>query len=255
MKKLILIALFTILFDVCDAQSFNVEDDRLLGVSTLTIKSFNGCCSKKGFRAKYYFNNKGQAVRSEHFFKRQKRAEYEYKYDSLGNLVYKISIYDSNNKGKLDTINYINYELDSENRIIKKTKWSSPELLWTKEYEDFNEFDQPEKIIHYSSLNPDTITRKINYNQNGQSIRIMTQNEDTLRTNEILDYNEQGDLSYSLLPSFVGKEKEPLAIWVGGRRYAPEEKYKYTYDTKNRWTRKYRIVEDDKVLFEKRTYK
>ena len=64
-----------------------------------------------------------------------------------------------------------------------------------------------------------------------------------------------GDLCYSLIPSIVGKEDEPLAIWFGGNRHAPEERYEYTYDNQNRWTKKYLVYKDKRVLHEKRKYK
>jgi hypothetical protein len=254
MKILTIIALLTLIFDICLAQSFDVENDRLIGVSTLRIKSFNGCCAKKGYRAKYYFNEKGQAVQSENYFKMKKLAKYEYLYDSLDNLTHSIQTYSTNDKNRIDT-NLTQYIYDSKKRIIMKTDWTSTEHSCTEEYEDFNRFDKPKKTILYSSSNTNTSIRKVTYNQNGQLTKIMYQDSDTLRTTEILDYNEQGNLSYSLIPGIVGKEDEPLAIWVGGNRHAPEERYEYTYDNQNRWTEKYVIFKGKKVLLETRNYK
>lgn len=167
MKKLTLITLLTLIFDICLGQSFDVENDRLLGVSILTIESFNGCCSKKGYRAKYYFNDQGQAVKSKNFFRLKKLAEFEYQYDSLGNLTHSIQSYSSNNKDRIDT-KLTKYVFDSNKRTIEKTKWSSSQHSWTEEYEDFNKFDKPTKTISYSSSNRDTSVRFFIYNQNGQ---------------------------------------------------------------------------------------
>lgn len=83
----------------------------------------------------------------------------------------------------------------------------------------------------------------------------MYREADSLRTTEILDYNQQGDLSYSLIPDIVGEEDEPLAIWIGGSRHAPEERYTYVYDNQNRWIKKYVIYKGEKVLLESRKYK
>lgn len=254
MKKLTIIALLTLTIDFCLAQSFDVENDRLPCVSTLTIKSFNGCCAKKGYRAKYYFNENGQAVKSTNYFKLKKLAEYEYLYDSLGNLTHSIQTYSINDKDRIDT-NWTTYTYVSEKRIIEKTDWTSHHHSWTEEYEDFNELDKPTKTIRYSSSNSDTSTKLVNYNQHGQVTKIMYQESDSLRTSEILDYNEHGDVKYSLIPSLVGKEDEPLAIWVGGSRHAHEERYKYTYDDQNRWTEKYVMFNDKRVLLETRKYK
>ncbi len=254
MKKLTIIALLTLTIDFCLAQSFDVENDRIPDVSTLTIKSFNGCCAKEGYRAKYYFNEKGQAVKSTNYFKLKKLAEYEYLYDNLGNLTHSIQTYSINDKDRIDT-NWTTYTYDSEKRIIEKTDWTSPQHSWTEKYEDFNELNKPTKTIRYSSSNSDTSIQLVNYNQYGQVTKIMYQESDSLRTTEILDYNKHGDLKYSLIPSIVGKEDEPLAIWVGGSRHAPEERYKYSYDDQNRWTERYVIFKDKKVLLETRKYK
>ena len=255
MRKLAFIALLSLAFDLCHAQVFDVEKERLLGVSTLDVKSFNSCGAKKGIVAKYYLNDKGQAIKSEHFFKRQKRAEYKYQYDSLGSLIYEISTYDINNVGKVDTVTIHYYEYDSKKRMIKETEGISPMYNWTKIYADFSDFNKPKKVLRYYSTSPDTSTQILEYNQNGQLIRILYFNHDSLKTDEILDYNKQGNLSYSLIPSLVGKENERLAIWVGGTRRAPEERYEYTYDKQNRWKEKYLIYKDKKVLLEKRKYK
>lgn len=254
MKKLTIIALLTMTMNFCLAQSFDVKNDRLPDVSTLTIKSFNECCAKNGYRAKYYFNENGQAVKSINYFKLKKLAEFEYLYDSLGNLTHSIQTYSINGKDRIDT-NWTRYTYDSEKRIIRKTDWTSTGHSCTEEYEDFNELDKPTKTIRYSSLNSDTSIQLVNYNQYGKVTKIMYQESDSLRTTEILDYNEQGDLKYSLIPSIVGKEDEQLAIWIGGSRHAPEERYEYTYDDQNRWTEKYVIFKDQKVLLETRKYK
>ncbi|MBV6484253.1 MAG: hypothetical protein KFKLKKLM_00747 [Flavobacteriales bacterium] len=255
MKILTFIALLSFTFDLCHAQIFDVENERLPEISILEVKSFNGCCAKKGFSAKYYFNDKGQAIKSEQFFRRQKRAEYEYRFDSIGSLIYKISTYNINNLEVVDTVAFYYYAYDSEKRIIKKTSRYSPNSFWTEEYTDFSEFNKPKKVLRYSSTFPDTLIQILEYNQKSKLISIkLFYNNDSLITNEILDYNKQGDLSYSLIPSLVGQENEPLAIWVGGTRHAPEERYEYLYDKQNRWIKKILIYRNKKVLLEKRKY-
>lgn len=255
MRKLTLIALLSFTFDLCNAQIFDVENERLLGISILEVKSFNGCCAKKGFSAKYYFNDKGQAIKSEHFFRRQKRAEYEYRYDSIGSLIYEISTYKINNLEEVDTVTFRYNVYDSEKRLIKKTYRYSPDSFWTEMYTDFSEFNKPKKVLRYSSTFPDTSIQILEYNHKRQLITTkFFYNNDSLITNEILDYNKQGDLSYSLIPSLVGQENEPLAIWVGGTRHAPEERYEYLYDKENRWIEKFLIYRNKKVLLEKRKY-
>jgi hypothetical protein len=68
-------------------------------------------------------------------------------------------------------------------------------------------------------------------------------------------YNTKGDLSYSIIPDLVGKDKKGLAIFIGGNRFSAIEEYEYVYDNLNRWTEKFVVFENKKLLFEKRKYK
>lgn len=43
--------------------------------------------------------------------------------------------------------------------------------------------------------------------------------------------------------------------YTGCRRYAIIEVYEYTYDKLNRWTEKYVVFDNRKILLEKRVYK
>jgi hypothetical protein len=253
LKKISTIVLLTLTIDFCLAQSVYKDSERLQGVSTVVVKAHNSCGSKKGPRAKFYFNDKGQVIRSKHFFKRQKRAEYEYQYDSSGNEILRIRTYSINHKDRIDT-NLTHYVYDSKMRIIKKTEHSPPNYSWTEIYSEFNELNKPKKVLTYSSASTDTIERFREYNSNGHITKIQYQGTDSIITREFRDYNVQGDLVYSLIPSIVGKEDEPLAIWFGGR-YAPEERFEYTYNKQNRWTKQYLVYKGEKLLLHKRVYK
>ena len=234
-------------------QSFDVENDRIKDISVLTIKVFNGCCSKKGYKAKYYFNEKGQAIKSTKFFRLKKLAEYEYQYDSLGNLTHEIQTFDINNKNRIDT-NLITYSFDSQNRIIKKVIKINSELFWTKTYSKFNEFNKPKLILSYSHKN-DTSKKLIEYNDKGFLVKTQIIKNDSIETLEIIDYNDKGDISYSSIPSIKKEENKNLAIYVGGSRHSSEEKYHYEYDRNDRWTKKYLIDNKTDILQLKRKYK
>jgi hypothetical protein len=168
-------------------------------------------------------------------------------------MTHQITKYNINRKGTIDT-SLTQYDYDSLNRIIKKTYWTSPEYSFTKVYSDFTTFDKPKRIISLSSSDPDSLVQIMSYNDLGQLIKIQVQKPDTLMISEIRDYNEHGYLSYSIIPSIVGKENEPLAIWLGGR-YAPEERFEYKYNRQNRWIEKYILYRDKKVLLETRKFK
>jgi len=254
MKKIFLSTLLIFVIDIAQAQLWNFENDDLSGVSIMVAQSLNSCGAKKGFRSKYYFNSKEKVVRVKHSFRRQKRSKYEFRYDSFGNMTHQITKYNINQKGTIDT-SLTQYKYDSLNRIVKKTHWTSPEYSFTKVYSDFTDLNKPQKVISLSSSSADSLVQILSYNLIGQVVKIEVQDNDTLRISEIRDYNEHGYLSYSIIPSIVGKEKEPLAIWVGGGRYAPEERYEYKYDRQNRWIEKYILYRDKKVLLETRKFK
>ncbi len=243
-------------FEFCVAQSFDVENERLLNVSKLTVKSFNGC-AKKGFKSIYYFNDKGQAIKSEYYFKRQKRSVRNYLYDEHNNLTHNIEIYSINDKNRIDT-NFIKYQYDNKGRVIIKTEILGKNDYASDYYSNFNDFDEPRKIETIYRSGKDTLIQILSYDTLGRITEIQNFNGDSLFIFEIRGYNLQGDLNYSLLPwaEELEQDKEgdkSYLIWF--IRYAAEEYYQYTYDEQNRWTKKYLVIKDRKALIEKRKYK
>lgn len=255
MKKFTALTAFTLIIGVSIAQQVSeLNEERLVGVSTLTIKLFNGGGVEKGFKEKYHFNDQGLATSAKFFFKHQKRSVYEYEYDHMGNPKYSIQTFSINDKSRIDSTVSI-FEYDSKKRPIKKMYYtSSHENVYSEIYSNFNQFDKPNKKTYISSQG-DTSTHILEYNQNGLITKIQYLRNDSLETKEVRRYNENGDLCYSLIPSLIGKEDEQFAIFVSGNRYAPEEHYEYNYDNQNRWTEKYLVYKDNKVLLYTRKYR
>lgn len=243
-------------FKFCVAQTFDIENERLLNVSKLTVKSFIGC-AKKGSKTIYYFNDKGQAIKSEYYFKRQKRSVRKYLYDEHNNLTHNIEIYSINDKNRIDTT-FIKYQYDIEGRVIIKSGIRGKNNYTSDYYSNFNDFDEPCKIEKNYSKDKDTLIQILSYDSLGRVTEIQNFNGDSSFIYEIRGYNLQGDLNYSLLPwaeelkQEKGRDNSYLIWFI---RYAAEEYYQYTYDEQNRWTKKYLIINDRKALLEKRKYK
>jgi len=251
MKTNLLIFILFLIWKIPFAQHQDFPKGNFVGVKSLEVRHFNGC-AKKGFRTKYYFNGNGQIISAKHLFKREKRLTEEFQYDSLGYLKYQISTFNINKEGQ-DTISF-NYLFDFRDRISQRITKTQSGRKYTEVFSDFNELDKPRKILSFLPGNTDPIHKIVEYNKFGLVTKRKLFENDSTSIIEILDYNESGDLCYSLIPSIIGKEKEPLAIWVGGGRFAPEERYEYVYDEFQRWKKKYVRFRDKRILIESRVY-
>ena len=100
-----------------------------------------------------------------------------------------------------------------------------------------------------------TTTFQKEYDTFGNECKIEKVENDSLITLEEKRYNAKGDISYSIIPDLVGKDKKELAIFIGGNRFSAVEEYEYVYDSMNRWIEKYVVFENKKLLIEKRKYK
>ncbi|HLN53655.1 MAG TPA: hypothetical protein VK212_08095 [Lentimicrobium sp.] len=242
MRILIFIMLFTsTLINV--GQSIDVESEKFKGIENLTIKSFNGCCSQKGYRAIYYIDREGNAIKSMNYFKRKHLASYVYKYDKNGLLVEKIQTYDINNKGRIDTTR-IDYSFDSNNRMISKSeyfgKWSVD-----LEYKNFDANNNPLTVIRTFN-NSTTITQR-KFDSQNRIVHIQRFENDRIDFEEEIKYNEFNDIVYSYIPTLIDKETGKMVVLIGGNRHSVTESFDYKYDNQNRWIEKYAIFDNKKV--------
>ena len=245
------ITLLLLMTSVSFGQSIDVETEKFPETKKLIVKSFNGCCAQKGFRAIYYFDSSGRTIKSSHYFKRQLRASYEYRYNEKGLLIEKIMVYDINNKSRKDTTKFA-YTFDQIDRVTTKTelfgKWSAIET-----YSDFDGLNNPITVRH--TFDNNTFVEKKQYNSLGQEILNQRFKGDSLTRTEEIKYNEFGDIIYSNVPTLMDKETGKMIMLVGGNRHWFLEEYVYSYDKFNRWTEKYVVYDNKKVLLEKRIYK
>ena len=254
-RQIFVLAIFLILTTLSVGQSIDVENEKFPGTKKLIVKSYNSCCAQKGFKAIYYFDNNGRAIKSSNYFKRQLRACYEYCYNDKGLLTEKINVYDINNKSRKDTTHYY-YEFDSTGKILSKqmTFGLGNRFSFTDYYKDFNEFGFPQTIILVNDRNEKTLQLRT-YDTFGNIIKLQKVENDSAITLEERKYNHNGHIVYSILPTIVGVDTKGLALFVGGSRHSAIENYEYTYDKLNRWIEKSVIFDNKKVLLEKRIYK
>ncbi len=233
------------------SQSIDVEMEIFPGTKKLEVKSFNGCCSKKGYRAVYLIDNKGQAIELSNYFKRKLLAKFKYVYNEKGLLTEKIQTYSINDKKRNDTTRFI-YEFDDQERVTSKSEYFG---IWVsrEKYKDFDKNGFPMTVI--STFDNKTTEVKKEYDSKGREIKRQRVENDTVITVEICRYNEYDDIIYSILPTIVGEDTKGLALFIGGNRYSAIEEYEYIYDNLNCWTEKYVVFEGRKILFEKRNYK
>lgn len=232
-------------------QSIDVESEKFKGIEKLTVKSFNGCCSKKGYRAIYNFDKEGNAIKSMNYYKRKHLASYVYKYGDSGLLIEKIQTYDINNKERVDTTRY-DYSYDSNNRVISKTKYFGRWQVDNK-YSDFDSNNNAQTVVRTFN-NSVTITKRTFDSQN-RIIRKQSFENDTLDFEEEIRYNEHNDIAYSYIPTLLDKETGKMVTLIGGNRHSVTETFEYKYDNKNRWIERHVLFDNKKVLLEKRDYK
>lgn len=213
----------------------------------MIVQSFSGFDAKKTFRAVYYFDKSGNAIKSSHFYRIRRYASYRYLYNNKGRLLEKSKTYDINNKNKKKEINTtrFTYEFDPIGRLIHKTTDSEGQKS-EEYYQDFDN-NNPQTIIYPS--NGIKYVRK--YNSLNQVILIQRIENDVIKNIEEIQYNEFGDKIYSNLPLYDINKIETITTG----RYSAVETYEYIYDKSNRWIEKYVVFDSKRILLEKRFFK
>jgi len=251
MKRLILILLLSWTMALVGQNYINVETDKFPGVEKMAVESFNSCCAKKGFHAIYYFDEKGNPIKSLSFFEKEHRCTYEYKFNEMGLLIEKTQTFSINRKGEIETTKFF-YEFDSIGRVIRRTTDFCVEnsaRIKTDIYQDFNIFGTPQTIItEFGKL---SWTIKKDYNSNNQAILIQRIQNDTIIISEECRYNEHGNLIYCQ-PKYLKENAKLLGRHL--KNESGEYKYEYKYDKLNRWIEKYSVSGRKKLLLEKRTF-
>jgi len=222
-------------------QPIDVETEKYPGVKKIKVQAFRGIYAKKTSRSVYYFDKKGNAVKSSHFYKIKRLADYMYLYNDKGFLLEKNNTYDVNNKRETSTTRFT-YEFDTNDRLIRKTTDFGNGKLDVY-YQDFDN-NNPQTIIYPAKI------EKREYNSLSRIILKKIIENDAIKHIEKIQYNDFGDKIYSNLPLYDKKKLETIII----PRYSAVEVYEYIYDKSNRWIEKYVVYDNKKVLLEKRAY-
>jgi hypothetical protein len=205
-QSIILITFF-FLTSIAKGQSIDVETELFPGTKKLIVKSFNGLYAEKGFKAIYYFDNNGRAVKSSNYFKKQLRASSDYYYNDNGLLIKEIKTFDIYNKNKKDTTTF-EYIIDINGKVTSKT---SRYEKWTVT-ENFAEFDTTRNTQPVQdTYNNRSIVIKRKYNSIGNEVLTQRLINDTIIRTEESEYNVYGDKIYSNVPT---KAKRYTGAWL-----------------------------------------
>lgn len=272
MYKFFIVFFLILLSKVSISQCFEPKTDVVKDAKQITIYNYNkGLVSGYISKTKYFLNEQGKVIKSKHYIKNRfsnirnfksfiefikprlnygsfLRYETKYLYNNKGLLshVIKSQLINTKSSNGYDTTFYF-YEFDIKGNIIKQ--YINKKYGIEKEnYYDFNNFNKPLKSI--SLYKNDSIISIYTYDSLGNISTIGIQKNNSFYISEIRKYDHNNNLVYSLLPTFKnGNEATIICLGTSGR--APEEKYEYVYDKKNRITKTYQ----SNSLIEKRKYK
>ncbi|MCD4834315.1 MAG: hypothetical protein K8R31_11010 [Bacteroidales bacterium] len=144
MKKLLVI-FFLLGSGLSFGQGIYDESVRVESANEMIVKTYNLRNSKCDYWQKYVFDDNGRAINAKYFFRRQLRAEYEFKYDENGFLSHEIQIFDANHKGEIDTI-LTKFILSDDKKVLFKETILSPEIIFITEYQEHIENKLPIKF-------------------------------------------------------------------------------------------------------------
>ncbi len=232
-------------------QRFNVETQRIKGVKKLVEYYFDGCCGSNGSRTRFEFDFNGNARKEFNYFNSRLISQYQYDYNEKGLLIREIRIFDNDNNTDNDTINY-SYKFDNLERIILKEMKGG---TWVKTYlfQDFDSANNAQTIVESGEYLNTTYKKK--FNEQNLPTSIQTILKDSIIEIEEINYNDFGDIIYSYVPTMLDKSTGKVFWFICGNRHSVIEKYEYKYDELNRWTEKYVIYDNKKLLVRKRLYK
>jgi hypothetical protein len=232
-------------------QQFDIESEKVKGVKKLVEYYFDGCDVVDWSRTRYEFDFDGNAVREFNYTNRKLESKCQYDYNNRGLLLKIIRTVYRKELELLDTTFY-SYEFDSIGRK-KSTLISNGTSVLTLLYLDFDSANNAQTIIvsgkHFKT------TYKKKFNQFNKPTEIETFEYDSLVRREEIKYNEFGDICYSYIPTLLDKSTGTMYRLIGGNRHSITETYEYKYDDLNRWTEKYVIYDDKRILAMKRLYK
>jgi len=235
----------------------NNEDEKFPGVKTLTVDEERYGFKKNWIcREIYYFDEKGNTIRSSFFVGKKLHSSYEFIYNDRGLVIKENQTYHIQKKNKLTSESFF-YEFDTNDRVIKMAT-DTTFYTSTLFYQDFDKNNNPQTIItkfeDFKRERNHVSIRKIEYNSFNKPVLIQILKKDSITDIEEMRYNEFGDIIYSNVPTLLNKETGKMEPQIGGSRYAVVEEYEYVYDESNRWIEKYVVYDGKRKLLLKRFF-
>ena len=250
MKKLLPIIIMLLFFNISFAQKSEKE---LLSKYNSYIESN---VEKEKWKTKYYLSN-GLITIQENYYRSELRSRIEFEYDEFGNIERKINNYNIN---KENENNVSNIKLVYKDSLLIRREYSFGK---TEKYSDFNEFGKPKLIETEELVLLKPFTRELLvYDTLGNIIKSTTssdyQNSDISPKPE----NEKSITNYKydehnnvieIHRAFEPKQEFPIQI-TGGPLLYEYEYFRYEYNKKGLWTKKYKTVNGEEYLVTKRRY-
>ena len=232
-------------------QRFDIETQRIKGIKKLVEYYFDGCDANTDARTRYEFDFAGNVRKEFNYSNNRLSSQFQYDYNEKDLLIREIKILNNDNGGDNDTIKY-SYKFDNLERIIfKEIKGRT----WVKTYlfQDFDSANNAQTIVESGKKFSTTYKKK--FNKQNLPTSIQTIEMDSIIRIEEINYNDFGDPIYSYVPTLLDNSTGKMFWLIGGNRHSVIEKYEYKYDDLNRWTEKYVIYDNKKLLVRKRLYR
>ena len=229
----------------------DVEKEKFSGVKKLIVEILSNVISRKKYSSVYYFDNKGNAIKSSKFRGNKCITNFRYQYNAMGLLIEEMQTYYWKCKKKNKITKYF-YELDTVDRIISRTKYSD-EDSYTTYYQDFDDSNNPQTII---GVRGGFAIIKKKYDAFNRVIAIEVYDKEKILDSLVIKYNEFGDEIYSYSGSFLNfNKKEDTEPFISDSVvFEIESHYEYLYDLSNRWIEKYLLHDNNRLLLRKRIF-
>ncbi len=222
------------------------------------LKYYDSYIEKKIESGKWIIKNQllnGLVIVQEYYGKNELRNRTKFEYDNFGNVIRQIEIYNIND-GKINTVSEFKLEYNDNLLIKKEFNYGLIE-----KYSNFTKLGKPKLIERITDLDLFPYKEIFEYDKNGNIVTSITfttyKDIDNKTVNEKNTTHFKYDKRNNVIE--IHREFEPkqeFPIWiVGGPAQYEFEYFRYKYNKKGLWTKKYKTVNGKEYLAVKRKYK
>ncbi|GGH48318.1 hypothetical protein IA57_04225 [Mangrovimonas yunxiaonensis] len=205
---------------------------------------------------KFHLKN-GLVSVQENYWKNELRSRTEFEYDRFGNVERETNTFDIN-EGQINDISNLKLEYNDSLLVRKKFDFGM-----TEKYSDFNELGKPKLIerIEESDFKAWPFKELMEYDKKGNIIKStqFSTYEDSNgkivkeKATTHYKYDNQNNV-IEIHREYEPKQEFPI-IMIGGPAKYEFEYFRYKYNKKGLWTKKYKTVNGKEYLVAKRKYK